>query len=106
MDTRAVKNPAGYPTEPASSGRAEQRGRSVNRVDDPDSVGRTELTKFLAKEGAFWPRCGQRLAHESLDRPVSFRDWGAVDLQRCKSTRVEVSGRDVRRQIRGTEREW
>jgi hypothetical protein len=79
--------------------------RAVNRVDDPDPIGLTELTKFLAEERIFWPRRRQRLAKQSLDCPVGFRDWCAVGLQRCRNARLEVSEREVRRQIRCVERE-
>jgi hypothetical protein len=79
--------------------------RAVNRVDDPDPIGLTELTKFLTEERIFWPRRRQRLAKQSLDCPVGFRDWCAVGLQRCRNARLEVSEREVRRQVRGVERE-
>lgn len=83
---------------------AEQR-RAVHRVDDPDPIGLTELTEFLAEERIFWPRRRQRLTKQSLDGPVGFRDWCAVALQRCRNARLEVSEREVRRQIRRVERE-
>ncbi len=79
--------------------------RAVNRVDDPDPIGLTELTKFLAEERIVWPRRRQRLAKQSLDCPVGFRDWCAVGLQRCRNARLEVSEREVRRQVRRVERE-
>jgi len=79
--------------------------RAVNRVDNPNPIGLTELTKFLAEERIFWPRRRQRLAKQSLDCPVGFRDWCAVGLQRCQNARLEVSEREVRRQVRRVERE-
>ena len=79
--------------------------RAVNRVDDPDPIGLTELTKFLAEDRIFWPRRRQQLAKQSLDCPVGFGDWCAVGLQRCRNARLEVSEREVRRQVRSVERE-
>jgi hypothetical protein len=52
-----------------------------------------------------WPGRRQRLANQSLDCSVGFRDWGAVGLQRCRNARLEVSEREIRRQVRGVERE-
>jgi len=82
----------------------EERG-AIDRVEDPDPIGLTKLTKFLAEERIFGPCFGQRLPKQSLDCLVGLGDRCAVGLQRCRNVRIEVSEREFRRQIRRVERE-
>lgn len=60
---------------------AEEAG-AIDRVEVPDTVGLTEATKFLAEQDIVRSSLGQRLAKQSLDRPVGFGDRRAVRLQR------------------------
>ena len=78
---------------------------AIDRVEDPDPIGLTELTKFLAEERIFGPCLRQRLPKQALDCPVGFGDRCAVGLQRCRNARLEVSEREFRHQVRGVERE-
>ena len=79
--------------------------RAVDRVDDPDPIGCTELSELLAEERIARPRRSQRLANQSLDGPVGFGHRCAVGLQRRRDAGLEVSQREVGRQVRGVERE-
>ena len=103
-DRRAPSNLQRNVNSPVRISPTEER-RAVNRVDNPDPIGLTELTKFLAEERILWPRRDQRLANQSLDCPVGLRDWCAVGLRRCRNARLKVTKRDVRRQVRRVERE-
>ena len=78
--------------------------RAVDRVDDPDPIGLTASTELLTDERIFRPRRRQRLAKQSLDFPVGFRDWCAVRLRRCRDAGLEVSEREVPRPVRHVER--
>jgi hypothetical protein len=82
----------------------EERG-AIDRVEDPDPIGLTQLTKFLAEEGIFGPCLRQRLPKQALDCGVGFGDRAAVGLQCCRNPRLEVSVGEFRRQIRHVERE-
>ena len=46
-------------------------------------MGFTEPTELLAEERIVWPRRGQRLAQQSLDHSIGFRDGRPIGLQRC-----------------------
>jgi len=80
--------------------------RAVNRVYDPDPIGLTESTKLLAEERIVWSRRRQRLAKQSLDCPIGFRDWCPVGLQRYRNARLEIGERKVRCQVRSIEGEF
>jgi len=84
--------------------RLEERG-AIDRVEDPDPIGLTELTTSLAEERIFGPCLRQRLPKQALDCLVGFGDRCAVGLQRRRNARLEVSERELRRQVRGVERE-
>ena len=65
----------------------------------------TEATKFLTEEGIVRSSLGQRLAKQSLDRPVGFGDRRAVRLQRRADSALEVNEGKLRRRVRGVERQ-
>jgi hypothetical protein len=79
--------------------------RAVDRVEDPDPIGFTEPTEFLAEERILRMCRRQRLPQQALHSPVGFRHRYAVGLQGCGNARREVGEREFRRQVRGVERE-
>jgi hypothetical protein len=63
------------------------------------------VPEFLTEEGVVRPGRCQLLPDQPLDRPVGFGDRTAVGLERCRDAGTEVGERELRRQVRGAERE-
>jgi|tagenome__1003787_1003787.scaffolds.fasta_scaffold20931772_3 hypothetical protein len=82
---------------------AEEPG-TIDRVQDPEPIGVTRPTEFLAEKCVLGPG-RDNLSEQTLDSPVSFGDLCTVSLQRRRDAGLEVREGESCGEVRDTKRE-